>query len=126
MAFVGLDEHPKLCRADDLREAEAADVAATVQKAVTEGWSVRDDDLYDWRRFMRSRNVSRHAGNLSADTQATCQRVYAARCQHPCATRCQRLALERGAYFERVADFFFDGARFVGGRPAGFRAPRRR
>jgi ATP-dependent helicase/nuclease subunit A len=38
-----------LCRADDLREAEAADVAATVQKAVTEGWSVRDDDLHDWR-----------------------------------------------------------------------------
>lgn len=49
MAFVGLDEHPKLCRADDLREAEAADVATTVQKAVTEGWSVRDDDLHDWR-----------------------------------------------------------------------------
>jgi ATP-dependent helicase/nuclease subunit A len=49
VAFVGLAEHPREWRADDLREAEAADVAAAVRRAVAEGWSVWDDDAHDWR-----------------------------------------------------------------------------
>jgi ATP-dependent exoDNAse (exonuclease V) beta subunit len=42
LAIVGPEAHPKEVNADGLREAEAADVAATVARAVRERWSVGD------------------------------------------------------------------------------------
>jgi ATP-dependent helicase/nuclease subunit A len=48
VSVVGRRPHPKEFRADQLREAEAADVAATVVRAVHEGWSV-DDGAEGWR-----------------------------------------------------------------------------
>lgn len=47
VAVLGRTEHPYKTSAADVREAEAADVAATVARAVAEGWSVHDDD--GWR-----------------------------------------------------------------------------
>jgi ATP-dependent helicase/nuclease subunit A len=47
VAVIGRSEHPKDTAADELREAEAAEVAATVARVVNEGWSVRDGD--GWR-----------------------------------------------------------------------------
>jgi ATP-dependent exoDNAse (exonuclease V) beta subunit len=49
VSFVGRSPHPKARRADDLREAEAADVAAAIHRAVGEGWTVYDDTTGDWR-----------------------------------------------------------------------------
>jgi ATP-dependent helicase/nuclease subunit A len=48
VAIVGRDEHPKGATADELRAAEAADVAASVARAVDEKWSV-DDGESGWR-----------------------------------------------------------------------------
>jgi ATP-dependent exoDNAse (exonuclease V) beta subunit len=48
LSIVGPKAHPKETKADQLREAEAADVAATVARAVREGWSV-DDGGGGWR-----------------------------------------------------------------------------
>ncbi len=42
VAVVGSAEHPKSTLADELRAAEAADIAAAVAQAVNEGWSVSD------------------------------------------------------------------------------------
>ncbi len=36
---MGCSPHPKAWRADDLREAEALDVAAAIRQAVAEGWA---------------------------------------------------------------------------------------
>ena len=47
VALIGRTEHPNEVGADELREAEAADVAATVTRAVADGWPVRDGD--GWR-----------------------------------------------------------------------------
>ncbi len=49
VGVVGRGRHPKEFRADQLREAEAVDVAATVVRVVDEGWSV-DDGSGGWRR----------------------------------------------------------------------------
>src|SRR5208337_4146463 len=51
VAFVGTEHDGKL-NADQLREAEAADVAGTIRRAVREGWSVGDrgpDGNDTWR-----------------------------------------------------------------------------
>jgi ATP-dependent helicase/nuclease subunit A len=47
VAVIGRPEHSTELRADDLREAEATEVAATVARAINEGWSVRDGE--GWR-----------------------------------------------------------------------------
>ncbi len=44
VALVGRAEHPRETSADELRKAEAADIAAAVAQMVEDGWSVRDDD----------------------------------------------------------------------------------
>ena len=49
VSFIGCAPHPKAWRADDLREAEAADVAAAIRRAVDDGWAVYDDKTGDWR-----------------------------------------------------------------------------
>jgi ATP-dependent exoDNAse (exonuclease V) beta subunit len=49
VAFTGVQPHPKEWRADDLREAEASDVVAAIQKVVGEGWSVLDRKTSEWR-----------------------------------------------------------------------------
>ena len=50
VAVVGREAHPNKTGADDVRECEAAEVAAAVTRAIAEGWSVRDDDTADgWR-----------------------------------------------------------------------------
>lgn len=43
VAVVGRRPHPRGAPADDVRAAEAADVAATVGRVVAEGWSVGDE-----------------------------------------------------------------------------------
>jgi ATP-dependent exoDNAse (exonuclease V) beta subunit len=48
VAVLGRQEHPQGTVADDLRAEEADDVAATVARAVTDGWSV-DDGHGGWR-----------------------------------------------------------------------------
>jgi ATP-dependent exoDNAse (exonuclease V) beta subunit len=48
VSVVGRRSHPREFRADQLREAEAADVAATVVRIVHEGWSV-GDGAEGWR-----------------------------------------------------------------------------
>jgi len=48
VAVLGRHEHPSETLADGLREAEADEVAATVVRAVTEGWDV-DDGHGGWR-----------------------------------------------------------------------------
>ena len=47
VAVVGRTTHHEKAPADDVRQAEAADVAATVVRIADEGWSVRDGD--GWR-----------------------------------------------------------------------------
>ena len=42
VSVIGRTAHPKKTSADDMRPAEAAEVAATVARAVNEGWSVDD------------------------------------------------------------------------------------
>jgi ATP-dependent helicase/nuclease subunit A len=50
VAVLGRHEHPKEFLADDLRAAEADEVAATVARAVAEGWAVDDgSDTGGWR-----------------------------------------------------------------------------
>ena len=49
VALIGTDPHPKTWRADDLREAEAADVAAAIVEAVGRGWAVHDVETNRWR-----------------------------------------------------------------------------
>jgi ATP-dependent helicase/nuclease subunit A len=52
VAVVGRAEHPRGSRADTMRAAEAEEVAATVVRAIAEGWSVsdgRDDGVEAWR-----------------------------------------------------------------------------
>jgi ATP-dependent exoDNAse (exonuclease V) beta subunit len=48
VAVFGRDPHPYRTYADDMREAEAGDVAAVVARVIAEGWSV-DDDADGWR-----------------------------------------------------------------------------
>jgi ATP-dependent helicase/nuclease subunit A len=48
MAVIGRSAHPKGTRADVVRTAEAGEVAATVVRAITDGWSV-DDGCGGWR-----------------------------------------------------------------------------
>jgi ATP-dependent helicase/nuclease subunit A len=48
VAVVGREPHPYGAYADDIREAEAGDVAATVARVIAEHWSVREGDD-DWR-----------------------------------------------------------------------------
>ncbi len=47
--FIGGSPHPTPWRAGDLREAEAADVAAAIRQAVEDGWAVGDEKTGDWR-----------------------------------------------------------------------------
>ena len=49
VSVLGRHEHPGDWSADDLRAAEADDVAATVARAIHEGWGV-DDGQEGWRR----------------------------------------------------------------------------
>jgi ATP-dependent exoDNAse (exonuclease V) beta subunit len=44
VAILGRDEHPKGTVADDLRAAEATDVALTVTRIMDEGWDVSEKD----------------------------------------------------------------------------------
>ena len=48
VAVLGRAEHPGEAKADDMREAEAEEVAATVARVVHEGWLV-DDGCGGWR-----------------------------------------------------------------------------
>ncbi len=48
VSLVGRLEHPKGTRADEMRTAEANDVAATIIQAIHEGWGVNDDKV-GWR-----------------------------------------------------------------------------
>lgn len=51
VCVLGRSEHPKDTGADELREAEAAEVAATVTRISAEGWAVGDDaEDAGWRR----------------------------------------------------------------------------
>ena len=47
VTVVGRTVHPNELGADELREAEAADVASAIARAVADGWSVGDGD--GWR-----------------------------------------------------------------------------
>jgi ATP-dependent helicase/nuclease subunit A len=49
VAFIGCQSHPRAWRADDLRQAEAADVAASIRQAINDGWSVFDRQAGEWR-----------------------------------------------------------------------------
>ena len=49
VALIGAAPQPAGSRADDLREAEAASVAASVAAAVKGGWSVEENDGGGWR-----------------------------------------------------------------------------
>jgi ATP-dependent exoDNAse (exonuclease V) beta subunit len=49
VSVLGRVEHPKSARADQIRAAEAVEVAATVARVVDEGWAV-DDGAGGWRR----------------------------------------------------------------------------
>jgi ATP-dependent helicase/nuclease subunit A len=48
VAVFGREEHPKGTKADDLRIAEAIDVAGTIARVLDEGWTV-DDGAGGWR-----------------------------------------------------------------------------
>jgi ATP-dependent helicase/nuclease subunit A len=48
VSVLGRHEHPKELKAEDLRAAEAADVAATIARLLHEGWLV-DDGAGGWR-----------------------------------------------------------------------------
>ena len=65
------------CKADQLREAEAADVAGTIRRAVREGWSVgeRGPDGTDvWRSARWSRHRDLAAGPHVAAVPRACPR----------------------------------------------------
>jgi ATP-dependent exoDNAse (exonuclease V) beta subunit len=47
--FIGGAPHPRQWRAGDLREAEAAEVAAAIRHAIEDGWAVADEKTGDWR-----------------------------------------------------------------------------
>ena len=49
VAFLGMDPHPKAAVAEDLRTAEAADVAGAIHQVVTDGWAVEDRVRGGWR-----------------------------------------------------------------------------
>jgi ATP-dependent exoDNAse (exonuclease V) beta subunit len=49
VVMLGTDAHPDSARAADVREAEAADVAAAVCTAITEKWQVLDERTEQWR-----------------------------------------------------------------------------
>jgi len=49
VAFTGIEPHPRAWRADDLREAEAADVARSIREMIGESWSVCDQETKEWR-----------------------------------------------------------------------------
>jgi ATP-dependent exoDNAse (exonuclease V) beta subunit len=49
VVFLGADAHGDKPYADDLREREAADVAAVIRRAVAEAWDVFDTDTKQWR-----------------------------------------------------------------------------
>lgn len=42
VSMIGLDKHPRSWKADDIRAAEAADVAAAVSHVVSAGWTVHN------------------------------------------------------------------------------------
>jgi ATP-dependent exoDNAse (exonuclease V) beta subunit len=44
LSILGRQEHPKGTRADEIRTAEASDVAATITRVIDEGWDVSDDE----------------------------------------------------------------------------------
>ncbi len=50
VALIGTDPHPNAWRADDLRDAEAGDVAAAIATAIADGWAVEDRESRQWRR----------------------------------------------------------------------------
>ena len=49
VTVLGAQAHPGRPSADELRAAEAADVAASIQVMLTEGWQVRDRHTDQWR-----------------------------------------------------------------------------
>ncbi|MBW9205324.1 UvrD-helicase domain-containing protein [Mumia sp. zg.B17] len=49
VTVLGRVEHTESIRADALRAVEAADVAATIRRALDEGWTVRDERTGGWR-----------------------------------------------------------------------------
>ncbi|MBO0885759.1 MAG: UvrD-helicase domain-containing protein [Acidimicrobiales bacterium] len=49
VSFIGGSPHPKEWRADDLREDEAADVAAAIRHVVDDRWAVGDGKTGGWR-----------------------------------------------------------------------------
>ncbi|MDQ3431750.1 MAG: UvrD-helicase domain-containing protein, partial [Actinomycetota bacterium] len=46
---LGMQQHPKGLNADEVREREAADVAAAIRTALTERWQVLDTRTQEWR-----------------------------------------------------------------------------
>ena len=50
VTVLGAVAHGDKLSADQLREREAADVAAVIRTAIAEGWQVWDDAAQDWRR----------------------------------------------------------------------------
>ncbi|WP_209303783.1 hypothetical protein, partial [Escherichia coli] len=46
---LGEDAHPDTWRADDVREAEADDVASVIRTALSEAWQVFDVRTDQWR-----------------------------------------------------------------------------
>ena len=49
VAFVGNEANPVNWKADQLREAEAADVAAAIREMIGDSWSVCDQTTKEWR-----------------------------------------------------------------------------
>lgn len=49
VSFIGGSAHPKEWRAGQLRDAEAADVAAAIRRVIDDRWAVGDDQAGEWR-----------------------------------------------------------------------------
>jgi ATP-dependent helicase/nuclease subunit A len=49
ISLLGRHEHPKGTKADEMRSAEASDVAAAVARVMDEGWEVSDKQTGIWR-----------------------------------------------------------------------------
>nr|WP_216077480.1 UvrD-helicase domain-containing protein [Isoptericola sediminis] len=57
VVVLGAEAHEDKPKADELREREAADVAATVRQALDDGWPVCDPDTHEWHP-LRPRDVA--------------------------------------------------------------------
>ena len=78
VSVLGRQEHPKGTKADDLRAAEADEVAATVARAIDEGWDV--DDGSGW---LATGLPGRHHGAGARPNVAAVSRGCVRRSRHP-------------------------------------------